>query len=130
MSSYRSRIVILGGGFAGAYCAQALERTLRGLNAEVLLIDRHNYFVFSPLLIEAGTGSLEPRHAVVPMRAFLRTADFRMAEVCGISPDEKVVMYQLPESDASIRNRMEFLLDCSIYRLWRLDNTIPGNCSE
>lgn len=100
MAGYRSRIVILGGGFAGAYCAQALERTLRGLNAEVVLIDRHNYFVFSPLLIEAGTGSLEPRHAVVPMRAFLRTADFRMAEVCGISPDEKVVMYQLPESES------------------------------
>ncbi len=100
MAGYRSRIVILGGGFAGAYCAQALERTLRGLNAEVVLIDRHNYFVFSPLLIEAGTGSLEPRHAVVPMRAFLRTADFRMAEVCGISLDEKVVMYQLQESEA------------------------------
>ncbi|MHC4108955.1 MAG: NAD(P)-binding protein, partial [Planctomycetota bacterium] len=45
MAGYRSRIVILGGGFAGAYCAQALERTLRGLNAEVVLIDRHNYFV-------------------------------------------------------------------------------------
>ncbi|MHC4107394.1 MAG: NAD(P)/FAD-dependent oxidoreductase [Planctomycetota bacterium] len=100
MIGYRSRIVILGGGFAGAYCAQALERTLRGLNAEVVLIDRHNYFVFSPLLIEAGTGSLEPRHAVVPMRAFLEAADYRMAEVRGVNLDEKVVMYQLQEGES------------------------------
>jgi NADH dehydrogenase len=100
MSGYRSRIVILGGGFAGAYCAQALERTLRGLKAEVVLIDRHNYFVFSPLLIEAGTGGLEPRHAVVPMRAFLEAADYRMAEVRGVNLDEKVVMYQLQEGES------------------------------
>ena len=60
-SSGRKRIVILGGGFGGAYCAQALERSLRGSDTEVVLIDRNNYFIFYPLLMEAGTGSLEPR---------------------------------------------------------------------
>ena len=59
------RIVIVGGGFAGAYCAQELERRLRPGEAEVVLLDRNNYFVFYPLLVEAGTGSLEPRASVL-----------------------------------------------------------------
>lgn len=85
------RIVILGSSFAGAYCAQALEKTLRGLEVEVLLVDRNNYFIFYPLLIEAGTGSLEPRHAVVSIRSFLRTAVFRMGEVLGFDLEHKIV---------------------------------------
>lgn len=88
------RIVILGGGFGGAYCAQALRRRLRGLDAEVLLIDKQNYFVFYPLLVEAGTGSLEPRHAVVSLRAFLGDATFRMAEVTGVDPTAQRVFYR------------------------------------
>ena len=62
-----ARVVILGGGFAGAYCAQALQRKARR-ETDVLLIDRHNFFVFYPLLVEAGTGTIQPRHAVVPIR--------------------------------------------------------------
>ena len=57
----RKRVVILGGGFAGAYCAQALERAAGRSGASAVLVDRNNYFVFHPLLVEAGTGSLEPR---------------------------------------------------------------------
>jgi len=79
-----ARIVILGGGFGGAYCARALEKALRPAEAEILLIDRRNYFVFYPLLVEAGTGSLSPRHAVVSIRTFLRSASFRMAEVLDV----------------------------------------------
>lgn len=90
------RIVIVGGGFAGAYCAQALERELAGLDAEVLLVDRKNYLVFHPLLIEAGTGSLEPRHAVVPIRSFLKRGRFRLAEVRGIDFDRREVRLSTP----------------------------------
>jgi len=85
------RVVILGGGFGGAYCAQALEKTLRGSGTEILLIDRNNYFVFYPLLVEAGTGSLEPRHAVVSIRAFLRNTVFLMAEVLSVDPIHRFV---------------------------------------
>jgi NADH dehydrogenase len=77
----RQRIVVLGGGFAGAYCAQELERRLSADEAEVTLIDRQNYFIFFPLLIEAGTGNVEPRHAVISIRSFLKRASFKMAEV-------------------------------------------------
>ena len=54
--SDKQRIIIIGGGFGGAYCAQALEKKLGKLAAqtEILLINRTNYFVFYPLLMEAG----------------------------------------------------------------------------
>ena len=98
MADRPRRIVILGGGFAGAYCAQALQRQ-RGLDAEVVLIDRNNYFVFTPLLIEAGTGSIEPRHAVVPMRAFLKSAEFLMAEINGADLERRRITYRLVGAD-------------------------------
>jgi NADH:quinone reductase (non-electrogenic) len=79
-----NRIVILGAGFAGAYCAQALERKRKGAPVEIVLLDRNNYFVFHPLLVEAGAGSLEPRHAVVSIRAFLKSTTFRMADVVSV----------------------------------------------
>jgi len=79
-----ARIVILGGGFGGATLAQRLGRRARRLGLDVTLVDRHNYFVFTPLLVEAGTGALEPRHAVVPLRDFVRGASVRTAEVVGL----------------------------------------------
>jgi len=92
-------LFIVGGGFAGAYCAQALGRKVRGLDLDVLLIDRHNYFLFYPLLVEAGTGSLEPRHAVVPLRTFLRSTRFRMAEVVAVDVERSNVVVHLTEGD-------------------------------
>lgn len=88
-------IVILGAGFAGAYCARGLERRLRPDEAGTIVLDRNNYFVFTPLLVEAGTGSLEPRHTVVPVRDFVREGEFRMAEVVGLDPGTRTVQYRL-----------------------------------
>lgn len=99
-SAAKSRVVILGGGFGGAYCAQALEKALHGEDVEILLIDRNNYFVFFPLLAEAGTGSLEPRHAVVSIRAFLKTSRFLMAEVLSLDPDQRSVTYRVVGADS------------------------------
>ena len=91
----KAKIVIVGGGFAGAYCAQALEKKIPNKEAEVILLDRNNYFVFSPLLIEAGIGEVEPRHAVVSIRSFLRKTQFHMAEVDRIDPATQQVHYHL-----------------------------------
>ncbi len=91
------RVVVLGGGFAGVYCARRLARLTRGAGVEVLLIDRRNYFVFTPLLVEAGTGSLEPRHAVVSIRAMIGAASFRLGEVAGLDPAARMVVVRVPE---------------------------------
>lgn len=93
------RIVILGGGFAGAYCAQKLESLLRPQEAEIVLLNASNYFIFSPLLIEAGTGSLEPRHAVVSLRSFVRRTDFRMGLFQSLDRENSGIHYDLPGVD-------------------------------
>ena len=91
-----TRIVIVGAGFAGATCARTLERALRSRrDVEIVLLDRHNYFVFTPLLVEAGTGSLRPRHAVVSIRAFLKRSRFVMAEVTAVDPAARQLRYRL-----------------------------------
>ncbi|QDU87904.1 NADH dehydrogenase-like protein [Pirellulimonas nuda] len=76
----KSRVVIAGGGFAGAYCARRLER-LAPEGTQVVLINPRNYFVFFPLLVEAATSALEPRHVVAPLRQFLRKTRLVMAQV-------------------------------------------------
>ncbi len=91
--SVAERIVILGGGFGGAWCARALERKIP--DADVLVLDRNNYFVFYPLLVEAGTGAIEPRHAVVRQRSLLRRTRFHMGEVVGLDTGRREVQYRL-----------------------------------
>jgi NADH dehydrogenase len=54
--SERPRVVILGGGFAGLGAAHALHKA----DADVLLVDRHDYHTFQPLLYQLATGLLEP----------------------------------------------------------------------
>lgn len=74
-----------------------------GRKAEVVLIDRQNYFVFYPLLVEAGTGSLEPRHSVVSIRKFIPESDFRMAAVTAVDTDRQEVSYRIVGSQEEER---------------------------
>ena len=91
-------IVIAGGGFGGAYAARWLERILPR-DIRLTLIDRNNYLLFYPLLLEAGTGRLEPRHAVVPLRSFLRRTRFRMADVTGVDVERNEIAFRVdPEA--------------------------------
>jgi NADH dehydrogenase len=92
----KTRIVIVGGGFGGAYCAQYLERQAKNTDIEIFLLDRNNYFTFYPLLVEAGTGHLEPRHTVVSIRQFLRRTHFIMGEVFAIDFGQNKVRYMAP----------------------------------
>lgn len=80
--SPRPRVVIVGGGFAGLYCA----RSLAGADLGVTLIDRRNYHLFQPLLYQVATGGLSPANIAAPLRAVLarqRNCRVVMAEVTG-----------------------------------------------
>jgi NADH dehydrogenase len=64
-----AKVVILGAGFAGLYTARHLEKALReGEAGEILLVDRHNFHLFTPMLHEITAGKIEPRHVVWPVR--------------------------------------------------------------
>jgi len=62
------RIVIIGGGFGGLYTA----RGLRHAEAEITLVDRHNYHLFQPLLYQVATAALNPSDIAAPIRSILR----------------------------------------------------------
>src|ERR1700709_1180505 len=80
-----TRILILGGGFAGAYTAIGLQDIWGNDPAvQVTLVSRDNYFLMTPLLFEAGSGVLEPRHVVNPIRPLFHSVKFIEAEVHAI----------------------------------------------
>jgi NADH dehydrogenase len=65
----RGGVLVLGGGFAGGYVARLLER--RGAT----IVSPDNFMLFTPILPEAASGTLEPRHVVVPLRMMCPHAD-------------------------------------------------------
>lgn len=65
------KILIVGGGYAGFYTAWKLEKKLRRGEAQVAVIDPRPYMTYQPFLPEVLAGSIEPRHAVVPLRSHL-----------------------------------------------------------
>src|SRR5439155_26198316 len=82
MTTEPTRIVILGGGFAGATTALRLEQLFaREDSVEITLVDAENFTLFTPLLPEVPSGSIEPKHIVSPLRALLRRTVVRQAEV-------------------------------------------------
>ncbi len=86
------RIVILGGGFGGVFAAKRLERIFAGSkDVEILLISEKNYLLFTPMLPEVPSSSIEAKHIVSPIRAFLRKANFMNAEVLSIDLRERTV---------------------------------------
>ena len=82
------RVVILGGGFAGAFTAKNLLSSL-GSECEIELINPANYFVFQPLLPEVAAGIINSSDAVTPLRSMLPGVKFRMAEVVSVDFDAK-----------------------------------------
>ncbi|MBW1295931.1 NAD(P)/FAD-dependent oxidoreductase [Aquimarina litoralis] len=84
------RLVIIGGGFAGV----ALARKMVKENVQLVLLDRHNYHTFQPLLYQVSTSSLEPDSIAYPLRKIVKRGKntyFRMTEVTSIDPENKEV---------------------------------------
>src|SRR6476659_6500570 len=84
------RVVIVGGGFGGLYCARAL-RTDR---ASVTLIDRRNFHLFQPLLYQVATGGLSPANIAAPLRSILArqtNCDVLLGDGKGFDLDKRIV---------------------------------------
>jgi NADH dehydrogenase len=121
----RRHILILGGGFGGLYTAKNLERSLRADDkVEVTLVSRDNFFVMTPLLFEAGSGVLDPRHAVASIRTYLKRTNFVQAEIEQIDLDGRRVMVRVDGSAAA----QELAYDQLVIALGGTTNTrlVPG----
>jgi NADH:ubiquinone reductase (H+-translocating) len=76
-SASPTRIVILGGGFAGLYAALEFERVLaRDPAVEVTLVNQENFFLFTPMLHEVAASDLDVTHIVNPIRKLVRRVRF------------------------------------------------------
>ena len=62
----KKRILILGGGFAGIECARILEsRFMRNFDIDITLVSEDNFFLFTPMLPQIASGTLETRHIIL-----------------------------------------------------------------
>ncbi|NET62096.1 MAG: NAD(P)/FAD-dependent oxidoreductase, partial [Symploca sp. SIO2E6] len=84
----KTRVVIVGAGFGGLQAAQSLAKT----EVEVLLIDRHNYHTFVPLLYQVATAELSPDLIAIPIRNLLR-----------YSPNTKFLQAEVTEIDFALQ---------------------------
>jgi NADH:ubiquinone reductase (H+-translocating) len=104
----RKRVVIAGGGFAGAAAVHAL----RHADADVLLIDRRNHHIFQPLLYQVATATLSPSDIATPLRqleAKQRNLTVLLGEVTGVNLQDHSIDATLSGGNAS-KIQFDFLV--------------------
>ncbi|MBU3012729.1 NAD(P)/FAD-dependent oxidoreductase [Polaribacter vadi] len=90
------RVVVIGGGFAGLN----LVKKLRKLPVQLVMINKHNYHAFQPLLYQVSTSGIEPDSIVYPLRMFIKRQKnfyFRLADVKEINPESKTIIADIGE---------------------------------
>ena len=93
------RVLILGAGFAGSYVARYLGRGDGEI--DVTLVDRRNYMLYTPLLPEAASGTVEPRHAVVPVRVMCPRANLIRGRLLALDLSRKTAQVEAIEGEHS-----------------------------
>ncbi len=88
----KTHILILGGGFGGLYTALYLDKTLaRHSDIEVTLVNRENFFLFTPMLHEVAASDLDITHIVSPVRKLLKRVKVFNGRVENIDLKNKTV---------------------------------------
>jgi NADH dehydrogenase len=122
----KTRIVVVGGGFGGAQLVRHLEGLCRRSrhDVQIILVSKDNYFLMTPLLFEACSGTLQLQHCSVPIRAFLHKALFLEATVRHIDLERRVV-----HASGSDRAEYEVPYDQLVLAPGSVTNTtrIPGS---
>jgi NADH dehydrogenase len=92
----RGGTLVLGGGFAGSYVA----RLLRESGATIVSPD--NFMLFTPLLPEAASGTIEPRHVVVPLRVMCPQADLLIGRATALDATARTVTVATKEGELTV----------------------------
>jgi NADH dehydrogenase len=109
----RGGTLIAGGGYAGSLVARRLGR--RGAT----IVSPENYMLFTPLLPEAASGTLEPRHVVVPLRMMCRHAELVVGRVTALEVERRLV------SVDSIDGPLEIGYDQLVLALGSVSRALP-----
>src|SRR5690606_9455140 len=92
----RKKIVIIGAGFAGLKLAQKLNNT----EYDILLLDKHNYHQFQPLMYQVATARLEPTSVSFPLRKVFqksKNVKIRITEVQSVDTHKKILSTTIGE---------------------------------
>src|SRR5579864_3473892 len=93
----RGGVLVLGGGFAGAYVARLLGD--RGAT----MVSRENFMLYTPLLPEAASGTLEPRHTVVPLRVMCPHAELLLGDLVGVDLEARTATIGTDDGERAVR---------------------------
>jgi NADH:quinone reductase (non-electrogenic) len=109
----RGGTLVLGGGFAGSYVARLLKK--RGAT----VVSLENFMLYTPLLPEAASGTLEPRHVVVPLREMCPHAELVLGRIERLDRDRKVVTVD------SLAGELEIAYERLVVALGATTRTLP-----
>src|SRR5947208_9109003 len=87
----RGEVLVVGGGFAGAYVAREL-----GAHGATV-VSKENFMLYTPLLPEAASGTLEPRHCVVPLREMCPHSELILGSVTGLDLEARTAAVETDE---------------------------------
>ena len=105
----QTSIVVIGGGFGGAFTAKYLRR-YAPRDWDIELINSTNYFVFQPLLPEVASGTISAPDAVTPLRHMLPGVKVRMADVVGVNRDSREVKFLQGSKRVPLRIKYDHLV--------------------
>jgi len=95
----RGGTLILGGGFAGSYVAKLLKKQ------GATIVSPENFMLFASMLPEAASGTLEPRHVVVPLRLMCPHADLVLGRAVAHDPERRRVRVETDEALVNVTYR-------------------------
>jgi NADH:quinone reductase (non-electrogenic) len=88
--------LVIGGGFAGGYVAR-----LRGKRGATI-VSPENFMLYTPLLPEAASGTLEPRHVVVPLRMMCPHAELLLGRATSLDVRERHAHVETEEGPMTV----------------------------
>src|ERR1700682_828366 len=94
-----SGVLIPGGGSAGAYVARLLG------NRGATIVSRENFMLYTPLLPEAASGTLEPRHTVVPLRVMCPHAELLLGDLATVDLAARTATIRTDDGERTVRWR-------------------------